>query len=441
MPARIHPTGIAACVALACALSLVPVATSEAAAIAPTNIAASASFAPPANIDDQVQKATDYLAQASHAVNGARATLEQAARLLPAAQQKLTLAQAGVATAAAAAAQAQVAAAAARTAAIAAQLQVDQVQAEIAQLRIRIGALARDAYTSGGQYQELEILLAARSPNDFAIQLHSLKRMSRGNSLTLDNLAAAEKSLADKLAQLKHLQDLAQQAEKAAGARASDAASAQTVAAAAQQSVLAIVAQRTAALKTAARKRAGVKALYDQLRAEQQRIAREQKRRADLESGQGNTDDSSNSGGPIPTGTLAWPMPGYSADGTTGWRVHPVYGYRSCHTGVDVSAGYGIPIRAAAAGRVTMTGSGGPYGNNTLIDHGGGLSTMYAHQARIVVRVGARVTQGQVIGYIGSTGFSTGPHLHFEVHVNGTPYEPMGWFGSGSKRVVSCWSG
>ncbi len=403
----------------------------------PTNIAAPTSFAPPANIDDQVQDATDYLAKASQAVNGARAALEQAARLLPAAQQKLALAQAGVVTAAAAAAQAQVAAAAARTAAIAAQLQVDQVQAEIAQLRIRIGALARDAYTSGGQYQELEILLAARTPSDFAIQLHSLKRMSRGNSLTLDNLAAAEESLADKLAQLKHLQDLAQQAEQAAGARASDAASAQTVAAAAQQSVLAIVAQRTAALKTAARKRAGVKALYDQLRAEQQRIAREEKRRADLESGQGNTDG----GGPIPTGTLAWPIPGYGVGGTTGWRVHPVYGYRSCHTGVDIGAGYDTPIRAAAAGSVTVAESGGPYGNHTLIDHGGGLSTMYAHQARIVVRVGGRVTQGQVIGYVGSTGFSTGPHLHFEVHVNGTPYEPMGWFGNGSKQVVSCWSG
>ena len=78
----------------------------------------------------------------------------------------------------------------------------------------------------------------------------------------------------------------------------------------------------------------------------------------------------------------------------------------------------------------------GPYGNNTLIDHGNGLSTFYGHQSGFAVSPGEHVSKGEVIGYVGTTGYSSGPHLHFEVHVNGVPYDPMGWFG-GSKTPMS----
>ncbi len=71
----------------------------------------------------------------------------------------------------------------------------------------------------------------------------------------------------------------------------------------------------------------------------------------------------------------------------------------------------------------------GPYGNNTLVDHGDGLSTFYAHQTSFAVSPGQRVKAGETIGYVGSTGYSSGPHLHFEVHINGVPHDPMGWFG------------
>lgn len=125
----------------------------------------------------------------------------------------------------------------------------------------------------------------------------------------------------------------------------------------------------------------------------------------------------------------------------TGWRIHPVYGYDSCHTGIDLRGGYGDKIRAAAAGRVIAVIHGDPaYGNVTLIQHNAVLRTMYAHQSRITVHVGEQVGQGEVIGRIGSTGFATGPHLHFEVHVWGHPYDPAGWFG-GSKHPVRCYSG
>jgi len=96
------------------------------------------------------------------------------------------------------------------------------------------------------------------------------------------------------------------------------------------------------------------------------------------------------------------------------------------HTGIDIAVPYGTPIHAAASGSVIFSGWMGGYGNFVIIDHGGGLATAYAHQSSIAVG-GGSVTQGQVIGYVGCTGHCFGPHLHFEVRINGTPVDPMGY--------------
>lgn len=114
---------------------------------------------------------------------------------------------------------------------------------------------------------------------------------------------------------------------------------------------------------------------------------------------------------------LAWPLRGPVTSG-----FGPRWG--RLHAGLDIGAGSGTPIRAAKAGEVIFAGSYSGYGNTVIINHGGGFTTLYAHQSRLGARDGASVSQGEVIGFVGSTGHSTGPHLHFETRVNGSPQNP-----------------
>ncbi|MDP9070423.1 MAG: peptidoglycan DD-metalloendopeptidase family protein [Actinomycetota bacterium] len=133
-------------------------------------------------------------------------------------------------------------------------------------------------------------------------------------------------------------------------------------------------------------------------------------------------------GQPVPgagSGLLLAPVPGAIVTSPFGPRVHPVLGTVRMHEGLDYRASMGTPIRAAAAGTVLAAGPRGGYGNATLIDHGRGLATLVAHQSLVHVGVGTSVAGGQVIGAVGSTGFSTGPHLHFEVRLSGTPVNPL----------------
>jgi murein DD-endopeptidase MepM/ murein hydrolase activator NlpD len=130
------------------------------------------------------------------------------------------------------------------------------------------------------------------------------------------------------------------------------------------------------------------------------------------------------------TGTYKWPLPGYSAGDTFGWRLHPILNVNKWHAGEDIGAPSGTPILAADSGTVITANSGnygGGYGNYVVISHGNGVTTLYAHQSAIAVSLGQSVTQGSVIGYVGSTGLSTGPHLHFEVRVTGVATDPLGY--------------
>ena len=120
---------------------------------------------------------------------------------------------------------------------------------------------------------------------------------------------------------------------------------------------------------------------------------------------------------------LTRPVAGRQTSGF-GMRLHPLLGYNRFHRGIDFGAGHGSPIYAVSDGRVASAGRAGGHGNHIRLMHGGNMATGYSHLSRFAVRAGQMVRQGQVIGYVGSTGMSTGPHLHFEVYRGGAPLNP-----------------
>jgi murein DD-endopeptidase MepM/ murein hydrolase activator NlpD len=131
----------------------------------------------------------------------------------------------------------------------------------------------------------------------------------------------------------------------------------------------------------------------------------------------------------VGTGTLIWPAPSCTiVTSTYGRRFHPIYKEYRMHTGIDIGAKYGASIVAADTGKVITSAYSSSYGNYIVISHGKGVTTLYAHLSSRLVKEGATVTQGQQIGKCGSTGNSTGPHLHFEVMVNGARQNPLQYY-------------
>jgi murein DD-endopeptidase MepM/ murein hydrolase activator NlpD len=371
-------------------------------------------------VDKKVEAVEDDLAESSKAVAKAAAALKRAEVEIPKAQRELREARTELNAAREveqvileqlAIAQQQVA----REQAL-----VDAVLADMESTRDTIGSIARTVYTQG-PYAEVELVLESQDPGDFAERLQSVRTVVKGQDRALAGLAEQRADLQRRTDDLKAAQYVVEQRRKEATEKRKVAESAADRAVAAKNKIDELVAARKSALGVASREKANT---ARQLRA----LKNEQSRLAALLAGPGK-------GAGFPNGSLQWPTQGGISQGV-GPRVHPVYGYASCHTGIDISGGSGQLIFAAAAGKVISTASGGPYGNHTIIDHGDGLASMYAHQSRFGVSVGQSVTKGQVIGYVGSTGFSTGPHLHFEVWIGGKPYDPMGWFGGARKPVV-----
>lgn len=199
------------------------------------------------------------------------------------------------------------------------------------------------------------------------------------------------------------------------------------------------IADRKEALQVARNQQAAARAeIQAELAKEQDLLAQVQARRgqyerrlAELERESSNIADelrrrqAGQPPAPVGRGVLGLPVSGGQVRSAFGYRIHPIFGDRRLHAGVDFSGTTGTPILAAAPGTVVHAGWRGGYGNTVIIDHGGSLATLYAHQDAVAVTAGDTVRKGQVVGYAGSTGNSTGPHLHFEVRVGGTPVDPM----------------
>ena len=170
----------------------------------------------------------------------------------------------------------------------------------------------------------------------------------------------------------------------------------------------------------------------DEMVAELERQRREEEERRRQEEAANNPGGSGGGGGGTATGTgsFGWPVPSCTyITSKFGPRYHPVTGaYQSTHTGLDIGASHGATIVASDGGTVTTAGVKGGYGNCVMIDHGNGYYTLYGHMSSIAVSVGQSVSKGDTVGYVGSTGVSTGPHCHFEIRVNGVCTDPAPWF-------------
>lgn len=175
-------------------------------------------------------------------------------------------------------------------------------------------------------------------------------------------------------------------------------------------------------------------ALIDDLNAAAEQITaliQEEQRKAAQSASSGSSGSSASSGNTtFVGGAFCLPAPSYTRISSYyGYRIHPITGTKKMHTGIDFAAPSGSKCVAGNSGTVIYSGWYGGYGNTVIIDHGGGISTLYAHNSALLVSKGQKVSKGQQIAKIGSTGNSTGPHCHFEVRVNGKHTNPMSYLG------------
>ena len=165
----------------------------------------------------------------------------------------------------------------------------------------------------------------------------------------------------------------------------------------------------------------------DEYQQRQEAEAAAAQAQTDSSSSGGSVDSSSDAYQPVSgTGALMWPVNGVITS-PFGYRNHPIFGRQILHSGIDIGVDYGTPVHAADSGVVVEADWISGYGYAVVIDHGNGLSTLYGHNESLAVSAGQSVSKGQVIAYAGSTGNSTGPHVHFEVRSNGEPVDPMGY--------------
>lgn len=308
------------------------------------------------------------------------------------------------------------------------QQEVDQLQAEIDATEAEIDATEKEYSTQQGLLAErvnsayrqgswhlFELLLESKDISDFVARTEFVNRVIKSNNdaatslkLTAESLSRAKTKLDRSLNSVEIKRQEAAQVEQGLRDLKNDRDRAARQRETAQNQKSKLMAESKDSAKR-------LRALAEAEEAESVRIA------AEL---------SGKDGSGIYVGTMAWPVP--SSRRVTsyfGYRTHPIFGDRRLHTGLDIGASQGSVIVAAGSGTVIYTGYRGGYGNTVMIDHGNGVVSLYAHQANgsIMVQTGQKVASGEQIGKVGSTGNSTGPHLHFEVRVNGTPKNPLNY--------------
>ncbi|QUL97957.1 MAG: peptidoglycan DD-metalloendopeptidase family protein [Candidatus Fermentithermobacillus carboniphilus] len=258
------------------------------------------------------------------------------------------------------------------------------------------------AMYKAGSISYLEVLLDSKSLSDFMARLYYLREIAQQDARLIEEYNAAHKDLLDKKAALeKDLQDLSASKREEEQKRAVLASRSQDR-------------ERYLAQVQADRKK--LEQALDEMERESKAL---EKIIQELQA-QGHRPEKASL-------SMIRPVSGGWISSYYGNRLHPILNYYRWHSGIDIAVDAGTPIKAAEDGTVIFAGMNGGYGNCVILDHGGGISTLYAHASRILVTKGQEVSKGQTIALVGSTGLSTGPHLHFEVRVNGQTQDPLKW--------------
>lgn len=366
------------------------------------------------DLEQAEDEAHDALEHATEAERKAAEQFADATEALPAAKARLKDAQARVDDAGAALAAAAEQEESATEELDRATLSHDRLQLAVDRASDRVDTIASAAYKGSGLYSAAAVL-SANGPQDAISRLGLIGRVTVSEREALDKLAAAQADAAVARDQADGAAQRAEDARLAAQAALADARTAQEDAEQAADEVEALIDARAEALAVAERERE---------KAEQELARIEQELREFEEANQDTAPE-------LSSGELLMPVDGTKTS-DFGMRSDPFTGEQRLHAGMDVAAPGGTPIWAAAAGTVINAGwNDGGYGNFTCLSHGTfegqGLSTCYAHQSEILVSAGASVAAGDVIGRVGTTGNSTGDHLHFEVRRDGSPTDPAPW--------------
>ena len=252
-----------------------------------------------------------------------------------------------------------------------------------------------------GQVNYLDVLLGAADFRDFSSRMYLLQRVVRRDFNLIDRLETQREELLAKKAELDDSKSQLSAAHEEGQKE--------------QQIVAQKTVERQKLYEQALAEKAQLDAEYEELQRNSQEIT------AMIQRMEQEGRMMPQAGG---TGQLAWPVNG-EITSPFGWRVHPIWGTQIFHAGLDIGADYGDPVHAADSGTVVYAGWMGGYGNAVMIDHGGGMVTLYGHNSSITVGEGEQVSKGQTIALAGSTGNSTGPHCHFEVRIHGEVVSPL----------------
>jgi murein DD-endopeptidase MepM/ murein hydrolase activator NlpD len=377
-----------------------------------------------ARVDRELAEASEDLASANARAQQAASDYASAVAALPGAETAVAEARGKVVAAEAAVRRAQREADAARAEQAGADEVLTNAARDVEDARGGVARFAAATYRGGG-VALVDSLITAGSPNEFAVRIGYLDKVAENRRAAVDSLllarGAAREQRSIAAAANRRAQEAAAAAEKALERSRTAAVAAQQAA----ERVQALVGQREAAVATANQERAAVLATYTELQAESARVA------AELRAADARKPPAAAAAPPVSAGAyFTMPVRGHKTS-NFGQRFHPLFHYWRLHTGMDIGAGNGSPIVAAADGEVVRAGYSGGSGNYTCVHHGRyqgkGIATCYAHQSQLLVRAGQQVRRGQLIGRVGNTGNSTGPHLHFEVRLDGTPVDPAKW--------------